>query len=306
MHRTKTKEKTKRKKDKLDEAQKYIADHNLEELLAAGLRDVMRKQPGDPASFLSDQIMEKKRPQLPPLSGKGGAKAKHMSRSASEPHKVAPPQHDQKAKGQKAFPEEATSPTKPRPVAPPKVSPASPGEEPPAAFPQKALSRSASWCGSGVGVPHPEESPKAAHPSDDLALQPRHPEQAAAEAGEGTMPKADSPPCQQLQNPASIPGHPVPIAQNGSLEHSPSSTSPLALVRSFPLPEPPSQLPDTIMSAIAESPTQSVVPVGQSAGRKMGASSIQELKGAIDAKEAKLRALAAQLQELSRLQQGPQ
>jgi len=264
------KEKTKRKKDKLDEAQKYIADHNLEELLAASLRDVMRKQPGDPASFLSDQIMEKKtKPQLPPLSGKGGAKAKHMNRSASEPHKVALPQQDQKAKGQKAFPEEATSPTKPRPAAPPKVSPASAGEEPAAAIPQKALSRSASWCGSGMGVPHPEESPKAAQPSDDLALQPRHPEPAAAEVGEGTMQKADSPPCQQLQKPASIPGHPVQIAQN-------------------------------------ECPTQSMVPVGQSLGRKMDASYIQELRGAIDAKEAKLRALAAQLQELSRLQQGPQ
>jgi len=120
-----------------------------------------------------------------------------------------------------------------------------------------------------MGVRHPEESPKAAQPSDDLALQPRHPEPAAAEVGEGTMQKADSPPCQQLQKPASIPGHPVQIAQN-------------------------------------ECPTQSMVPVGQSLGRKMDASYIQELRGAIDAKEAKLRALAAQLQELSRLQQGPQ
>jgi len=284
----KSKDKVKRKRDKLDEAQKYIADHNLEQLLAASLRDVMRKQPGDPASFLSDQIMEKKmKPQLPPLSGKA-AKAKHMNRSASEPHKVALPQQDQKIKGQKPFPEEAASPTRSRPAAPPKVAPASPGDEPPAAIPQKALSRSASWCGSGVGVQHLEESPKAACASDDTQ-QPRHAAPATAEAVEGTTPKAESPPCQQLQNPVPIPGHLVPTAQAESLAHIPASTSPLAMVHSFPLPEPPSKLPDTITS-----------------GRQMDASYIQELKGAIDAKEAKLRALAAQLQELSRLQHGAQ
>lgn len=85
------------------------------------------------------------------------------------------------------------------------------------------------------------------------------------------------------------------------------------MARSYPLPEPPQELLRALqlqspMSASSPSayPMRAVSPVMRPPGGKVGPGYIQDLKGAINEKEAKLRALAAQLQELARLQQTTQ
>lgn len=373
------KDKAKRKKDKLDEAQKYIADHNLEELLAQSLRDVMRKQPGDPATFLSGQIMEKKmKPMLPPLAGekseKKCAKAKNVNRSASEPRKGPPPPPDRKVKaGEKPRPpDEVASPTKSRPAAPQKMSNLSPPpDEPPAAIPPKALSRAASWSGSGFG-PLSQDSPKAAPQAPEPEpqpleprIEPRSPDFRSAPADlwdklhapfrSARIPQESSAsssfvpgvrqaapalkPVQEVASPAAadvLEAEPKLSAQVGGLlsqtsplgsghgqsaaqrfGHSPlggsmmstSSTSSIALARSFPLPQQPGHAATMPMQmqkrGSSPQSMRSTMPVRTSAGQ-VDPGYIQDLRGAINAKEAKLRALAAQLQELSRLQQTTQ
>jgi len=49
-----------RGKVKWDAAQKYIAEHSLEDVLADAMREVIRHKPEDPFTFLSEQILAKK------------------------------------------------------------------------------------------------------------------------------------------------------------------------------------------------------------------------------------------------------
>eukprot|EP00930_Biecheleria_cincta_P086293 TRINITY_DN755_c0_g3_i1.p1 TRINITY_DN755_c0_g3~~TRINITY_DN755_c0_g3_i1.p1 ORF type:complete len:984 (+),score=232.98 TRINITY_DN755_c0_g3_i1:38-2989(+) len=70
-------------KSKLDEAQKYLAKHKLEELLAEAMREVIHQKPDDPHSFLRNHIMKhapsKDMPPPPPArvdEELGGAPAK--------------------------------------------------------------------------------------------------------------------------------------------------------------------------------------------------------------------------------------
>lgn len=56
-------------KTRLDSAQRYLAQHQLEEIIADAMREVIHEKPDDPHTFLSNQIMKhaKKPSFLPPL-----------------------------------------------------------------------------------------------------------------------------------------------------------------------------------------------------------------------------------------------
>eukprot|EP00930_Biecheleria_cincta_P086291 TRINITY_DN755_c0_g2_i1.p1 TRINITY_DN755_c0_g2~~TRINITY_DN755_c0_g2_i1.p1 ORF type:complete len:993 (+),score=242.74 TRINITY_DN755_c0_g2_i1:68-3046(+) len=73
-------------KSKLDAAQKYLADHRLEELLADAMREVIHQKPTDPHVFLSTQIMKHARslPPPPPAAKEAGEES-----FAGKPAKVA-------------------------------------------------------------------------------------------------------------------------------------------------------------------------------------------------------------------------
>lgn len=45
-------------KTRLDAAQKYLAEHQLEEIIADAMREVIHEKPEDPYSFLSKEIMK--------------------------------------------------------------------------------------------------------------------------------------------------------------------------------------------------------------------------------------------------------
>ncbi|CAK8991773.1 Hypothetical protein (Fragment), partial [Durusdinium trenchii] len=56
-----------RAKGKVDAAQKYLAEHHVEEVIADAIREVIHEKPADPCSFLSAQILKHasiKKPQL--------------------------------------------------------------------------------------------------------------------------------------------------------------------------------------------------------------------------------------------------
>lgn len=53
-------------KERMKAAQKYVADHHLEELLADAMREVIRKKPDNPKESLSNYILQKT--VLPPIS----------------------------------------------------------------------------------------------------------------------------------------------------------------------------------------------------------------------------------------------
>ncbi|CAE7566765.1 unnamed protein product [Symbiodinium pilosum] len=55
-------------KTKLDAAQKYLADHHLEEVIADAMREVIHEKPAEPLTFLSSQILKHaaKKPELLP------------------------------------------------------------------------------------------------------------------------------------------------------------------------------------------------------------------------------------------------
>jgi len=65
--KTRSPEKKLRSKERMQEAQNYIARHNLEDALAEAMRQVIRDRPDDPTKFLSTQMAKIQR--LEPISG---------------------------------------------------------------------------------------------------------------------------------------------------------------------------------------------------------------------------------------------
>jgi len=82
-----------KKKQRLEEAQRYVADHNLEELLATSLHNVMKEKPDNPASFLSGHLLGGKdlrpRPLLTPLA-QAPAPSPPLSTSGPSPFQLPP------------------------------------------------------------------------------------------------------------------------------------------------------------------------------------------------------------------------
>jgi len=59
-------QKGKKVRQRLDEAQQYMKEHQLEDVISDSLRDVIREKPSDPHQYLCNQIM--KRSILPPIT----------------------------------------------------------------------------------------------------------------------------------------------------------------------------------------------------------------------------------------------
>jgi len=72
-------EKKSRTKKRMDEAEKYIAEHNLEELIADAMREVILKKPVNPEEALSNYISQKALP-VPPCRMEAHA-AEHARKS---------------------------------------------------------------------------------------------------------------------------------------------------------------------------------------------------------------------------------